>query len=184
MSDEQLIEACLQGKEIACQQLFERFSPVMMGVCLRYAVDEDEAQDMLQESFIKIFKKMKSFDAKGSFEGWIRRTVVNTCLDHLRKHKKQKLNVDISEVTSTESGVDEMVTSDLAAQELLKLVQKLPTGYRTVFNMFAIEGYSHREIGEELGISENTSKSQFRKAKLQLQEWVNAIEINLESSER
>ncbi len=183
MSDEKLIEACLQGKEIACQELFERFSPKMMGVCLRYAIDEDEAQDMLQDGFIKVFKKLKSYNAQGSFEGWIRRTIVNTCLDHIRKNKNKKLNVDITEVTSNESGVDELVTSDLATQELLKLIQQLPTGYRTVFNMFAIEGYSHKEIGDELGISENTSKSQFRKAKLQLQEWIKAIELNWERSE-
>ncbi len=176
MSDESLIKACVKGEEWANRQLFDKLSPKMMAVCLRYANDEDEAFDLLQDGFIKVFQKIHLFKFDGSFEGWVRRTMVNTCLDHIRKNKKLKNHQSIEE-SNFEHPHNELISSDINTQELLKLIQRLPDGYRTVFNLFAIEGYSHKEIGDQLGVTENTSKSQFRKAKLQLQQWVNELEL-------
>ena len=176
MSDESLIKACAQGEEWASKKLFNNLSPVMMAVCMRYAVDENEAYDLLQDGFVKVFQKIHLFKFDGSFEGWVRRTIVNTCLDHIRRTKKFKNQMSIEEA-NFEHPHDELVSSDINTQELMKLIQRLPDGYRTVFNLFAIEGYSHKEIGEQLGVTENTSKSQYRKAKLQLQQWVNELEL-------
>lgn len=183
MTEEEIIADCVKGKERAQKALFDLYSRKLMGICLRYASDHDEAQDMLQDGFIKIFQKLGSFNSDGSFEGWLRRTMVNTCLDHLRRTKNLRLNVNIDSVGYLEP-VRETATSKLATEELLKLVQALPTGYKTVFNMFAIEGYSHREIGEALGISENTSKSQFRKAKLHLQQALEELNLINWTSEK
>ena len=168
MTEDELIEACIKNNARAQKTLFEMYSPRLMGVCLRYAQNQDEANDMLQDGFIKIFQKLKSYSGVGSFGGWVHRTMTNTCLDAIRKNKKYKFSVEI-EKAEGEVNVDESALSEIRTQELLKLIQKLPDGYRIVFNMFAIEGYGHKEIAERLGVTENTSKSQYRKARLWLQ---------------
>lgn len=171
MTDEQLIEGCLKGNALAQQALFDKYSGKMMGVCLRYASNYEEAQDVLQDGFVKVFMSLNKFQRKGSFEGWIRRTIVNTALDNYRKMKNQRQNADIDslEFAIPQSG---MALENIAAQDLLELIRNLPSGYRTVFNMFAIEGYSHKEIAAELKITESTSKSQYRKAKAYLQKYI------------
>lgn len=167
MSDEEIVAGCLNGDRLAQRALFDTYSRKMMGICMRYAKDRDEAQDIMQDGFIKVFQKIGTYSGAGALGGWMARTMVNTALDHIRRNKNSKYALDIEEAEHLAPESAEALTS-LGTQELLALVQALPTGYRTVFNMFAIEGYSHKEIADELGISENTSKSQFRKAKAHL----------------
>ena len=143
----------------------------MMGLCLRYAENEAAAEDMMQEGWIKVFGNLHSFGFKGSFEGWIKRIMVNTSLDHLRKNKNHFKQVEIDD--SHDVVAPEVSSSDsIAAKDLLKMVQQLPPGYRTVFNLFAIEGYSHKEIASMLSISENTSKSQYSRGRALLQRMI------------
>jgi len=175
MTEDELIKACLQNNQRAQKTLFDTHSPRLMGVCLRYANNRAEAQDMLQDGFIKIFQKLDSFTGGGAFGGWMHRLVVNTCLDHIRRNKKMGFTVEI-ENESADWSVSEDAISQLRTKELLSLIQQLPEGYRVVFNMFAIEGYGHKEIAEELDIAENTSKSQYRKAKLKLQEAIERLD--------
>jgi len=167
MTDDELIDLCLKGNQRAQQTLFDKFSRKMMSVCVRYVPDREQAEDVLQDGFVKIFANLHAFKREGSFEGWIRRTMVNTALDHLRKKKVMKIDTDISEAEFL-AGRDETSVSKMRVEEMMKLIMELPTGYRTVFNMYAIEGYSHQEIADELGVTESTSKTQFRKARTYL----------------
>ena len=168
MTEEELIKACIRNDGRAQKEIFDSFSPRLMGVCLRYAADRDEANDMMQEGFIKIFQKIEKYSGSGSFGGWLHRTMVNTCLDAIRKKSKFKYNVEFEKAEYLVKE-EELILSQIRTKELLGLVQGLPKGYRIVFNMFAIEGYSHKEIAEELEITESTSKSQYRKARISLQ---------------
>jgi RNA polymerase sigma-70 factor (ECF subfamily) len=176
MSDEEMLEGCKANKEHAQKYLFKRYSRIMTGVCMRYADRYEEAQDIVQDGFIKVFKKIGTFSGKGSLEGWIRRIMVNTALDHLRRTKNQRFNVDIDDVDYKLKDNQEIVAS-MQADDLLKVIQTLPTGYRTVFNMYAIEGYSHKEIAKELDVSENTSKSQYSRARSLLQKKLEKLDI-------
>lgn len=142
----------------------------MYAVCLRYAGNAEEAEDILQEGFIKVFKKLDSFRSEGSFEGWVRRIFVNTAIEHFRR-KRYLMPVTEKEENSIE-GKYLSVLDNLAANDIMALVQELSPGYRTVFNMYVVEGYSHKEIGDILGISEGTSKSQLSRAKVILQDMV------------
>ena len=164
MTEEELIKECIEGSPLAQKALFEKFSGKMMTVCMRYASDRELAEDLLQDGFIKVFSNLVRFEAKGSFEGWVRRTMVNTCLDHIRRQKKSFADVDISEAEYL-VGDAEKAFGKLRAEELMKLIEAMPTGYRTVFNLYVIEGYSHQEIADELGVTESTSKTQFKKAR-------------------
>ena len=164
MSEADLIKACISGNPLAQKQLYEKYSRKMMGVCLRYAGNYDEAKDILQDGFIKLFEKLDTFSGTGSFEGWMRRIFVNTSLDYYRRSKQERQMLDIDDVGFFLS-VKELVTDEIAAEDLMKILQSIPAGYRTVFNLFAIEGYSHKEIGEMLGITESTSKSQYSRAR-------------------
>lgn len=152
------------------EELYKRFSSKMYAVCLRYASDPDEAQDILQDGFIKVFRKMDSFRGDGSFEGWIRRIFVNTAIEYFRRKKY------IQPVTEREENTIEgkyvSALDEMAEQDILNLVAQLSPGYKTVFNMYVVEGYSHKEISEMLGISEGTSKSQLSRAKAILQDLV------------
>ena len=169
MNEEQLVNKCLEKDTLAQKQLFEFYSKRMMGVCLRYSKDSEEAQDVLQMGFIKVFEKLDMYNHKGSLEGWIRKIIVNTALDNIRKNKKLMNNVEIEKVDYQLHNYNENAIDTLSAQDLLKVIQSMPTGFKTVFNMFVIEGYSHKEIAEELNISINTSKSQFSRARAYLQ---------------
>ena len=168
MTDDEIIRNCISGDARAQKQLFEKYSRRMMGLCMRYAARREEAEDMMQDGWIKVFRSLHQFRFEGSAEGWIKRVMVNTCLETLRREKKMSNHLDIE--TAEEITFSELNSSDtLSVKELLKMIHKLPSGYRTVFNLFAIEGYSHKEIGEMLGINESTSKSQYSRARAHLQ---------------
>jgi RNA polymerase sigma-70 factor (ECF subfamily) len=152
------------------EELYRRFSPRMYGVCLRYAGNAEEAEDILQEGFIKIYKKLNSYRGEGSFEGWIRRIFVNTAIEHFRKKTYQQPITEKHETTVEAQYLS--VLDELAEKDILKLIQELSPGYRTVFNLYVVEGYTHKEIGDMLNISEGTSKSQLSRAKLVLQDLV------------
>lgn len=168
MEMDQLIRGCLNGNRNAQKQFYEHFAPSMMGVCLRYADDAEMAEDFLQEGFIRIFTRLKSFRSEGSIEGWVHRVMVNTALEILRKNDVLKHSVDIETAYSISDSLPDAFRQ-LTTAELLKHIQSLPAGFRTVFNLFAIEGYSHQEIAAMLNISEGTSKSQYARAKAWLQ---------------
>lgn len=168
-SEDQLIEKCLAGDRFAQKHFFEFHSKRMMGVCLRYSSSTDEAQDVLQVGFVKVFEKLNTFKQKGSLEGWIKKIIVNTALDNIRKNKRNNEHIEIEKIDFQLNNNEENGFDALNAKDLLTIIQKLPIGFRTVFNMYAIEGYSHKEIAEELNISINTSKSQYSRAKQHLQ---------------
>ena len=170
ITESDLINGCLKDDRRMQEELYRRFSPRMYAVCLRYAGNAEEAQDILQEGFIKVFKKLDSFRSEGSFEGWVRRIFVNTAIEHFRR-KKYLMPVPEREENTIE-GKYLSVLDNLAAADIMALVQELSPGYRTVFNMYVVEGYSHKEIGDILGISEGTSKSQLSRAKVILQDMV------------
>ena len=165
-----LIRGCIEGDRRMQEELYRRFSPRMYAVCLRYAGSTEEAEDILQEGFIKIFKKLDSFRNEGSFEGWIRRIFVNTAIEHFRR--KRYLQPVTEKEENTLEGNYLSVLDNLAERDIMELVQQLSPGYRTVFNMYVVEGYTHKEIGDMLGISEGTSKSQLSRAKVILQDMV------------
>ncbi len=168
MDDETLVKYCLKGDPKAQRVLFDKFAPKMLSVCLRYAKNKEQAEDVLQDSFVKVFSKLKLYKG-GSLEGWIRKIMVNTSLDLIRKEKKYQDNVVIDNV-EFKLEKNSYILETIHADDLLKLIQEMPIGYKTVFNLFAIEGYSHKEIAAELSISENTSKSQYSRAKIYLQQ--------------
>jgi RNA polymerase sigma factor (sigma-70 family) len=160
----------MEGDRRMQEELYRRFSPRMYAVCLRYASNAEEAEDILQEGFIKVFKKLSSFRSEGSFEGWVRRIFVNTAIEQFRR-KKYLLPVTEKEENTIE-GKYFSVLDELAEKDILALVRELSPGYRTVFNMYVVEGYTHKEIADMLGISEGTSKSQLSRAKVILQDMV------------
>ena len=170
ITESDLINGCIEGNRRMQETLYQRFAPKMYGVCLRYAGTAEEAEDILQEGFIKIFKKMGSFRGEGSFEGWLRRIFVNTSIEHFRR--KRYLQPVSEKEENTIEGKYLSVLDEMAARDVLALVQQLSPGYRTVFNMYVVEGYTHKEIADMLGISEGTSKSQLSRAKVILQDMV------------
>ena len=174
MNEQQLIEGCRKGDRRAQKELYDTYSRKMMGVCLRYVDDRETARELLQDGFVKVFTGLDSYAGSGSFEGWMRRIFVNCALEYLRRSDVLREATDL-ENTAELIHPDSSAISDLSAAELMRLVSELPTGFRTVFNMFAIEGYSHKEIGEMLGITESTSRSQYTRAKQLLQRRINAL---------
>lgn len=174
MNEQQLIEGCRNGERLAQKELYDVYSRKMMGVCLRYVSDRETARDLLQDGFVKIFTSIDSYSGLGSFEGWMRRIFVNCALEHLRKSDVLREATDLDNTVELVQPHSSAI-SDLSAAELMNLVYELPTGFRTVFNLFAIEGYSHKEIGEMLNITESTSRSQFTRARQLLQRRINAL---------
>jgi RNA polymerase sigma factor (sigma-70 family) len=170
ITESDLLKGCLEGNRRMQEELYRRFSPRMYGVCLRYAGKAEEAEDILQEGFIKVFKKMDSFRGDGSFEGWMRRIFVNTAIEHFRR-KRYLMPVTEKEENTLE-GKYTSALDDLGAKDVLALIQELSPGYRTVFNLYVVEGYTHKEIADMMGISEGTSKSQLSRAKVILQDMV------------
>ena len=162
-----LIQACRKQNSKAQRQLYEKYAPIMLGLCRRYVRGELESEDVMIKGFMKVFSKINSFEGKGSFEGWMKRIMINEALGYIRKNKAMYLETDIEEADK-EPDFDKLST-ELEAKDLLKMINELPSGYRTIFNLYAIEGYSHKEIGELLGINENTSKSQLSRARMHLQ---------------
>ncbi|MCB0760089.1 MAG: sigma-70 family RNA polymerase sigma factor [Flavobacteriales bacterium] len=175
MTDQELVRACLEGSGKAQRLLYDKYSGQMMAVCLRYAGNEPDAQDMMQEGFIKVFDKLGQYSGKGSLVGWIRSVVISCALVHIRKEKRFMFHEDVEEVQHlTDDDVD--AVSRMSQAEIMELIRQMPDGYRTVFNLFAIEGYSHKEIAELIEVSESTSKTQFFKAKAWLKKELNALE--------
>lgn len=172
---EDLLEGCKAGNRKSQEMLYKACSGKMLGVCMRYAKDHFEAEDMMQTGFIKIFKKINDFRGDGSFEGWMRRIMVHTSIEFYRKNLRSLNVVDIDEShEQTASTAFDM--SSINVKDLMRLIQNLSNGYRLVFNMYAIEGYSHKEIAEQLGITEGASKSQLSRARAILREQI----LNLE----
>lgn len=169
----EVVEGCVKGDR-KCQQLvYRKFYGKMLGLCLRYSKDREEARDILQDGFIKVFSNIKNYGGNGSFEGWIRRIITNTAIDFYRKNKNSHVDVNSEFVESSGEALKDESDNDpeyinISTQEVLSAVQKLSPAYRTVFSLYAIDGFTHKEIAEKLGISEGTSKSNFAKAKLNL----------------
>ncbi len=173
MNETDIIKGCLKNDRTSQKELYDLFYGKMLGVCLRYSTGGDEAKDILHEGFIKVFNSLKNFKGNGSFEGWVRRIMVNTAIDHLRKNRQNYLIVSTvyanekAAVIMDEVNDDELVLH-IDKEEILKAVQELTPAYRTVFNLYVIEEYTHKEIAELLDISEGTSKSNLSKAKFNL----------------
>jgi len=165
------IEMYLNNDNKSKELIYRHFAPKMYGICLRFAGNEMEADDILQEGFIKVLTKIKDFRNEGSFEGWIRRTIINTAINYYRKNLKYSKFQDIDDC-EINIATDESVFDKLSKEELVNLIHELPNGYRTVFNLNVIEGYTHKEIGQMLNISDNTSKSQLTRARSILQKKV------------
>lgn len=164
---DEILKGCLKSDKKSQRQLYEMFAPLMLSVCRRYVSDFDSAQDVMIKAFMIVFDKLSQFRNEGSFEGWVRRIMVNESLSWLRKNKSMYLEVDIE---SANAAIDyDMISAQLNAEDLMTLIDALPFGYRTVFNLYAIEGYSHSEIANQLGINVNTSKSQLSRARALLQ---------------
>jgi len=169
-----LLEGCKKGDRKAQESLYKALASKMMGVCMRYAKDTFEAEDILQMGFVKVFQKVSEFRSDGSFEGWIRRIMVNTAIETYRKNLRSLNMVNIDEVYDQPQSTFDM--GKLELNDLMKLVQQLSNGYRIVFNMYAIEGYSHKEIAKKLGISEGASKSQLSRARAILKDKIIKME--------
>jgi RNA polymerase sigma factor (sigma-70 family) len=182
-SDSDLVKAC--GKQVrqAQHELFMRFSYMMKGICLRYCQDEAEAEDVLQESFIRVFRNLEQYTEKGPLGAWIRKITVNTALEHYRKNKSVKHHLSqVFEMTDFNPLAGDNAIEQLNLEALLGKIQRLPAGFRTVFNLYAVEGYTHQEIGELLGISDGTSKSQYSRARLLLREMIDKESAEDESN--
>lgn len=181
MTETDLIKACVSKNPRAQRILYDRYSAKLMTVCRRYCSSTEEAEDAFQEGFVKIFNKITEYKYEGSFDGWLRRVMVNTILDMMRRNKKHAYHEDVTDlpniVAHSHSPLDAM-----SANELMDLLTTLPDGYRTVFNLFAIEGYSHKEIADMLGIGESTSKSQFLRARAYIQKRLEEIKFSSERS--
>ncbi|MCB9275707.1 MAG: sigma-70 family RNA polymerase sigma factor [Lewinellaceae bacterium] len=162
------LSGCLKGEPPAQRQLYEAFKVPMFRLCLRYAGSREEAEDMLQEGFIKVFTDLQQYRGEGPLAGWVRRVVLNVVLQHLRRQKNTPVALDVQDIPDVPDEDTDNLFGELRARALAALVQRLPPGYRTVFNLFVMEGHSHREIADILDISESTSKSQLSKAKAML----------------
>ncbi|MBC7851005.1 MAG: RNA polymerase sigma factor [Chitinophagaceae bacterium] len=177
-----LVKDCLKGKASAQRELYGLFAEHMLGVCYRYTKSITDAEDVLQEGFIKVFRNLHQFKSEGELGGWIRRIMVNTAINYLKKNSRYQ-----TELAFTDAGLHP-VTDDnpefhLNAKELAELIRQLPTGYQTIFNMHAVEGYSHVEIGKILGINEGTSRSQYARARSLLITWINVHYTERKKSE-
>lgn len=172
MEEQKLIEGCQRGESWAYKKLYELHAPVMMSVCVRYVNNRETAKDILQEGFIKVFTKFHTYSGKGSVGGWMRRIFVTTALEYLRQNDALKLSVSLDGYNDNMKNYDASVLDQLSADEIMECIVKLPEGYRTIFNLFAIEGYTHNEIAKMLNIQESTSRSQFLRGRKVLQDIV------------
>ena len=169
MTEEAMLQGCIKNDASAQQELYHHYSPKMLSVCYRYAKNREDAEDMLQEGFIKVFMQIRQFQNRGALEGWIRKIMVHTCINSLKKNKKFSESVDIIYANSIHVRED-AIPSILQAKQVVECIRFLPLGYKTVLNLYAIEGYSHKEIGEMLDIEESTSRSQYTRAKAMLED--------------
>jgi RNA polymerase sigma factor (sigma-70 family) len=170
VNDQEIIDGCVRHNRRAQQMLYDKYSRFLLGICLRYASDKAEAEDILQDSFLKIYFNIKDFSGTGSFAGWLRKVAVNTAITHYHKNLKHRYHIEIEEYVSVETGTSSFEEDFFTSDELYRILNELPTGYKMVFNLYAVEGYKHKEIAEMLGIDTNTSKSQYSRAKAVLRE--------------
>lgn len=168
MTEQSILAGCLNNDPSAQRELYNRYSPKMLSVCYRFANSREDAEDMLQEGFIKVFTQMHTFQNKGAFEGWIRRIIVHTCINFLKKNKKFSNSIDLEQADYLEVK-EETMPSVMQARQIIECIRLLPLGYRTVLNLYAMEGYSHKEIADMLDIEESTSRSQYTRAKSMLE---------------
>ena len=166
--EQKLIDLCIEGDRIAQKVIYDRLAPRMFPVCIRYVGDRQTAEDILQEGFITLFSKIGSYRGNGSFEGWARKIFVNTALMYLRKKDALKMSDELENARNLSTDLSSQI-EDIGYKELMKLITGLPPGFRTVFNMYVVEGYSHKEIAEMLNISETTSRTQLSRARVWLQ---------------
>ena len=169
MTEELMLAGCLRNNAASQEALYHRFSPRMLGVCYRFAKNREDAEDMLQEGFIKVFTQMHQYRNEGALEGWIRRIIVHTCINNLKKNKKFSDSLDIIHANSVHVN-EEMIPSIMQAKQVVECIRMLPLGYRTVLNLYAVEGFPHKEIAGMLDIEESTSRSQYTRAKAMLEE--------------
>ncbi len=170
MTEAEVLDGCIRKNAVAQDALYQRFSPRMFGVCYRFARNRQDAEDMLQEGFIKVYTQIGQFRNEGSLEGWIRRIIVHTCINILKRNRKFAETLDIADVTEQIRVKEEAAGSYFEVRQIVETIRTLPLGYRTVLNLYAIEGYSHKEIGAMLDIGESTSRSQYTRAKAMLEE--------------
>lgn len=169
MTEEAILQGCIKNDATAQRELYNKHSPKMLAVCYRFAHNREDAEDMLQEGFIKVFLQIHTFESRGSFEGWVRRIIVHTCINILKKNKKFNDSVDLIHAHGAQIR-EETVPSIIQAKQVVECIRMLPMGYRTVLNLYAVEGYSHKEISDMLDIEESTSRSQYTRAKAMLEE--------------
>jgi RNA polymerase sigma factor (sigma-70 family) len=169
MTEDALLHGCLKNNPAAQKALYLKFSAKMLVVCYRYAHNKEDAEDMLQEGFIKVFSQIHTFENRGALEGWIRRIIVHTCINNLKKNKRFNESVDLIHANSIQVR-EENIPSIIQAKEVVECIRLLPIGYRTVLNLYAIEGFSHKEIAGMLDIEESTSRSQYTRAKAMLED--------------
>jgi RNA polymerase sigma-70 factor (ECF subfamily) len=171
MDDRRLVKECLQGKAVAQRQLYEQFAPSMLAICYRYTKSVADAEDVLQEGFVKAFRNLQQYKGEGELGGWLRRIMVTTAINYLKKHSRYQTELLFADeqLHAVSSYQPEVA---LNAKELADLIRQLPAGYQTIFNLHAVEGYSHVEIGQMLGIKEGTSRSQYARARALLIQWI------------
>ena len=168
--EKDIVVGCIQGKSSAQRKLFDAYSRLLLGVCNRYAANTEEAEDIMQEGFVKIFLNIKEFKGEGSLVAWMRRIMINTAITHYHKMRKHRYHDDLDEVRESKFEDQDWSEAEFTREELFNVIHRMPEGYRMVFNLYAVEGYKHREIAEILNIDENTSKSQYSRARRWLQE--------------
>lgn len=169
MIGQEIIQGCIRKNSAAQEAFYNELSPKMMAICYRFAHHREDAEDMLQEGFIKVLTQIHTFENKGPVEAWVRRIIVYTCINYLKKHKKLEDVVDLSYASEISGYNENEVTTALQGKQIMECIRILPIGYRTVFNLFALEGYSHKEIADMLNIGESTSRSQYTRAKSMLE---------------
>ncbi len=181
-SDDDLVRGCRENNRKSQEMLYRRYAKSMYSLCLIYESNRDNAKDILQDAFIKIFRHMNSFDGQGSLTGWMKKIIANTAIDHYRKNYNDVQFIPIEDIVHPFSN-EESVASILNTKDLISQVNRLPRGARMIFQLHAIEGYSHKEIADLLNISEGTSKSQINRAKQLLQQWIGGYNIKLKTIE-
>ncbi len=180
ITEESLIAGCIKQKGSDQKALFDKYSGRMLVVCSRYIKDKLEAEGVMVTAFVKIFERITQFSGEGNFEGWMRRIMVNESLMYLRKHKNMSLHIDIEDAYQIPN--TDIMEDHLQEADLLQMISELPVGYRTIFNLYAIEGFSHKEIAEQLKINENTSKSQLSRARAHLQKKLVEMDQNINTN--
>jgi RNA polymerase sigma factor (sigma-70 family) len=180
MDYQKLVKDCLKGRPEAQRQLYEHYAEYMLGVCYRYTKSMPDAEDILQEGFVKVFTNLHQFKQQGELGAWIRRIMVNTAINYLKKQSRYQADLSFSDVTLHPVSADDPDVM-LGAKELAELIRQLPVGYQTIFNLHAVEGYSHVEIGKILGIQEGTSRSQYARARGLLVSWIKKNSVELKS---